>query len=372
MNNKTFKSIKLLSEQRPTAYAGREKGYEQNKNNQPVNTQKKSTTTPTVKTDPEPKKTPEKTFDPIETTPGIQFASGVSTKINPELRRDLTTAASESGLNLLISSTGAGKHKADSRHYRTPIAAVDIAMINGYKYNSDEFKRLGDKLTDKLVNMGYTRNVEGRDNPRSVLWYIGKGVSASDRHEDHLHVSNITGTTSKTDSTTKYYYNSADDNNWSSFFNKTTNGSDLTITPIKTTLTTYLNSYTSKNIETEYELNTKVYKYYSYLKQVLQTDPEKYFGKFSSWYNDDEAAAAKAFDTIAITLYQSLKIGDNISEYHIASMNMATIYDHVVPHIKNLIETGEQGTVKFMFINIKEKSPLKMTYTNLRITWDYM
>jgi hypothetical protein len=371
MNNKMFKSIKLLSEQRPTVYAGREKGHEQNKNNQPVNTQKKSTTTPTVKTDPEPKKPSEKTSDPSETTPGIRVASGVSTDINPKLRSDLTTAASELGLNLLISSTSAGKHKADSRHYRQPSAAVDIAMINGYKYNSDKFKQLGDKLTDKLVNMGYTRNVEGRDNQRSVLWYMGKGATASDRHEDHLHVSNITGTTSKTDSTTKYYYKSAGDNNWSSFFNKTTNGSDLTITPNKTPLTTYLNSYTSKNIETEYELNTKVYKYYSYLKQVLQTNPEKYFGQFSSWYNDEEDDAAEAFSKISMVLYNSLKIA-NITEYHIASMNMATIYMHVVPHIKNLIETGEQGTVKFMFINITEKSPLKTTYKELEIKWDYM
>ena len=324
MNNNPFKSIKILSEQRPSVYAGREKGYEQNKNNQSDNTQVKTNTKTTVKTDTKSKKKTEKSVDPSETTPGIRFASGIPTDINPELRRELETAASQTGLNLLINSTSSGKHKSDSRHYRTPAAAVDIAMINGYSHPSSEFKQLGDKLSHKLVLMGYKRNAEGPNNPKSVLWYMDSGKSANDRHEDHVHVSNITGTTSKTDSGVKYYYKTADDNNWNNFFTATTNGSDLTITPNATTLTPYLNSYTSKNIETEYELNLKVYKYYSFLKQVLQINPEKYFGKFSRWYNDDEAGASKAFTTISMVLFNTLEI-KNIKEYHIASMNMATL-----------------------------------------------
>jgi hypothetical protein len=371
MKNKTFKSTNILSEQRPAGGARPPKGYDE----QPDNTQKPPTTKTTVKTDPAPKKTPEKTSDPSETTPGIRFASGVSADINPKLRRDLEAVASEKKMNLLISSTGDGKHDDNSRHYRTPIAAVDISQINGYKYNSAEFKRLGNDLSHKLVTMGYTRNAEGPNNPKSVLWYMETGASATNRHEDHLHVSNIIETISKTDSAVKYYYNTANDNNWSSFFTKTTNGSNLTITPNTTTLTPYLNSYTSKNIETEYALNTKVYQYYSFLKQVLQTNPEKYFEKFRSWNpfvgGDDEAGASKAFVTISIKLYQSLNIAD-IPEYHIASMNMATLYDHVVPHIKNLIENDKQGTVNIEFINITEKSPLKVNYKDLQIKWDYM
>lgn len=372
MNNNPFKSIKILSEQRPTVYAGREKGYEQNNNNQPDNTQVKTNTKTTVKTDSKSKKKTDK-VDPSETTPGIRFVRGISTDINRELRSDLETAARATGLNLLINSTTGGKHKSNSRHYHKPGAAVDIATINGYSHPSSEFKQLGDKLSHKLEAMGYKRNAEGADNPQSVLWYMESGASANDRHEDHVHVSNIKGTTSKTDSGVEYYYKTADDNNWSNFFTATTNGSDLTITLNETTLTPYLNSYTSKNIETEFDLNRKVYKYYSFLKQVLQTNPETYFGKFSKWYpgGDDEEGASAAFKKISMLLFNALGI-KNLPTYHIASMNMATLYDHVVPHIKNLIETGKKGTVNIKFINITEKSPLKTNYKDLQIKWNYM
>ena len=53
-------------------------------------------------------------------------------------------------------------------------------------------------------------------------------------------------------------------------------------------------------------------------------------------------------------------------------MNMVTLYDHVVPHIKNLIETGEQGTVNINFINIADRSTLKTNYKDLQIEWNYM
>jgi hypothetical protein len=159
MKNKSLKLTMLLSEQRPTGGARKHKP--------------KVTTEPEKKK-PEPEKKkeqPKKSVDTSKTTPGIRFASSVSTDINSELKSDLQTAALQTGLDLLINSTTTGRHADNSRHFRTPGAAVDIATFNGYTYksNPEKFKELGNKLKNKLVAMGYTHNIENSDNPKSVL-----------------------------------------------------------------------------------------------------------------------------------------------------------------------------------------------------------
>ena len=365
MKNKTYKSTKLLSEQRPDGLSPARSEKSADQPNQTNNTQTNSTNTPPKTT------TKPTTTTPKSVTPGL---TGKSTAgINTNLIKDLNSAAIDMQMSLYLSST-LRPTDSDSRHKSGN--AVDIAAINGYTYNEPEFKRLGDQLMNYLVKQkGYTHNIE-QGKPKSVLWYMPAGGDSSKQHRDHLHVSNMTGVTSKTEPAVKYYYKSLDDNNWSSFFTKTKNGTDLTINATSQ-LTSYLNSYTSKNIDTELVENRKVYNYYSFLKVILEKNPDTYFSKYRSWNplvgGDDEEGAAAAFDKLVPVLYNKLNIdGDNLKKYHIASMNMATLIDHVQPHIKELIETGDQGVVTFNFILINTADTTKINIKTYEITWNYM
>ena len=77
--------------------------------------------------------------------------------------------------------------------------AVDVAILNGIgsggasnsTNGNAEFRRLGNKLKNALVSMGYTWNRES-GNDKAVLWQTNTGGN----HYNHLHISNRTGVSS--------------------------------------------------------------------------------------------------------------------------------------------------------------------------------
>jgi hypothetical protein len=259
---------------------------------------------------------------------GIRFKQGVSTDISRILRSDLEKAAAATGLDLLINSTTGGSHENNSRHYRKPGAAVDIATINGYSYNSANFKKFGDQLVSKLETMGYKRNAEG-DHTKSVLWYMSSKGDSSSRHEDHVHVSNITGTTSTTTPVT---------NNWK-----------------------------KHNIVEEFGKD---------LFSFITTDAEKYFEKFKwTWTNwdDDEVNARKYFDkqiTQVKTSYGINQAGFMKDLFPQTKHNLKEL-DDVIKYVGELITKGDQGskTIKYYYYDKTEK---KWKTQNVKFVWDYM
>jgi hypothetical protein len=116
-----------------------------------------------------------------------------SDNINTALLQDVQTAAKSVGLKVDITTavSGHGKKTKSGDTSRHPTGnAVDIAIING-KSVSPSNRDDADKLVSALVSMGYTKNAEGLSNPKSVLTFGFEG------HDDHVHVSNTTSSTSQ-------------------------------------------------------------------------------------------------------------------------------------------------------------------------------
>lgn len=367
----------LLSEQRPTVGARKQKSK--------VTTEPEKEKPESEKEKPEPEKENEKSVDTSKTTPGIRFVSSISTDINSKLKSDLQTAALQTGLDLLINSTTTGPHADNSRHFRTPGAAVDIATFNGYTYKSNpkKFKELGDKLKNKLVDMGYTHNVENSDNTKSVLWYKG-GDNPSDRHENHIHVSNTEGTTKsstdkKDDSAVTKYYWKDEETNWGDFFTVTEDEDNLTIT--NKFISAAAVNLTVANYDHQIAVNSDAYKFFKILYALLNEDnAEPYFNTYKSWNlfigGDNEKGAADYLTRlVGLTLEKTGFVNrvDYADEAAVASMNMVSMVYYIVPHIRKLILNDNTGTVTFPFMNIVKttSNPIVQPVTKT-ITWNYM
>ena len=123
----------------------------------------------------------------------VKFSSGGALNdwknglINPNVVKDIATAAKAVGMIVTITTAKTGHSKSttagtESRHVNG--TGVDIAILNlGFSYGSPEFKSLGDKLKNALVQLGYKWNTEVGFN-KSVLWQ-------TKNHYNHLHISNI-------------------------------------------------------------------------------------------------------------------------------------------------------------------------------------
>ena len=129
--------------------------------------------------------------------PDLIFASRtLGDDINQALLNDLQAAAKLTGykINVNFAKTDHGQKTASgnvSRHWTNQ--AVDIGSIGG-KVVSLANRDVVDRYVNALVGMGYTKNAEG-GNAKSVLTF---GFPA---HDDHIHVSNTTGTPSQSSST---------------------------------------------------------------------------------------------------------------------------------------------------------------------------
>ena len=117
--------------------------------------------------------------------------------INPKVVEDIATAAQKAGVVAVITTAKTGhKEKAKSGNPSRHVTGtgVDVAIIDGIgsggvtnNINGNaEFRKLGNKLKDALVSMGYVWNTE-INNPKAVLWQTNKGGN----HYNHLHISNI-------------------------------------------------------------------------------------------------------------------------------------------------------------------------------------
>jgi len=129
----------------------------------------------------------------VDTYDNLDFKDGVvgnsrpsQDAINPALLKDIDTAAKNAGVQVSITTAISGHYSLPSRH--PDGNAVDIAIINGRAVSKSN-RGDADKFVNALVNMGYTKNKEiGSD--KAVLTF------GFPDHDDHVHVSNRTGSSS--------------------------------------------------------------------------------------------------------------------------------------------------------------------------------
>ena len=120
-------------------------------------------------------------------------------QLNQALLDDLQTAASNAGVVITITTAKSGHSNLTingrpSRHATN--TAVDIALLDGISAGgasnesngNSQFRELGDKVKNELLNIGYALNAEG-GNQKAVLWQTNTGGN----HFNHLHVSNTEG-----------------------------------------------------------------------------------------------------------------------------------------------------------------------------------
>jgi hypothetical protein len=123
--------------------------------------------------------------------------------VTKALLDDIQKAADSVGIVATITTAKSG-HKAHVKGSKSTSvhminAAVDVAILNGIgsggasnsTNGNAEFRRLGNKLKDALVSMGYTWNHE-IGYMKAVLWQTNTGGN----HYNHLHISNRTGASS--------------------------------------------------------------------------------------------------------------------------------------------------------------------------------
>ena len=132
-------------------------------------------------------------------------------EVNIALLDDIQKAAKFADMVVTITTAKSGHDELTttgnvSRHSKQ--TAVDISILNGIgsggatnsRNGNEDFRRLGNKLKNELVSLGYNWNTE-IGNDKAVLWQTETGGN----HYNHLHVSNKTdsseeeGTTSRSE-----------------------------------------------------------------------------------------------------------------------------------------------------------------------------
>lgn len=117
-------------------------------------------------------------------------------KINQALLDDLETAAKNAGVYVTITTAVSGhseKTMSGNRSRHPDGNAVDISIIDGInsggatneKDGNSDFREKGNKFTDQLEKLGYSRNTES-GNEKAFLWQTNTGGN----HFNHIHVSN--------------------------------------------------------------------------------------------------------------------------------------------------------------------------------------
>jgi hypothetical protein len=163
--------------------------------------------------------------------------------VTKALLDDIQKAADSVGVTATITTAKSGHNahvknsKRTSRHMKN--VAVDVAILNGIgsggasnsTNGNSEFRRLGNKLKNALVSMGYSWNRES-GNDKAVLWQTNTGGN----HYNHLHISNRTGVSSgidvdsedsDTEETTSTSFDSAAKGKLDNILNSTFNGSSI-------------------------------------------------------------------------------------------------------------------------------------------------
>lgn len=137
----------------------------------------------------------------VDTYSNVEFKDNVvgnstpsKDNINLSLLSDIQSAAKKA--NVLVSvTTAVSGHRRGSRHQTGD--AVDIAMINGKGWSDENAAKTKgiyeniERFVNELKNLGYSVNVRESGNPKVVLWFGYKN------HNNHVHVSNKSGTSSE-------------------------------------------------------------------------------------------------------------------------------------------------------------------------------
>jgi hypothetical protein len=124
-------------------------------------------------------------------------------KINQALLDDLETAAKNAGVYVTITTavSGHSEETMSGNRSRHPDGnAVDISIIDGIgssgatneKNGNPDFREKGNRLTNQLEKLGYSRNTESGE--KGFLWQTNEGGN----HFNHIHISNISDKPSTT------------------------------------------------------------------------------------------------------------------------------------------------------------------------------
>ena len=119
-------------------------------------------------------------------------ADAAKDNINQDLLNDIQVAAKNAGVKVLINSVISNRNKEENEGRHPSGNAADISMINGKAVNPQNRADV-DKFVAELIKLGYVKNQES-SNPKAVLTFGFKG------HDDHVHVSNISGSEQNTSS----------------------------------------------------------------------------------------------------------------------------------------------------------------------------
>lgn len=140
-------------------------------------------------------------------SPNLEVDSDTANdKVSSQLLKDIETAAKKAGVVVKITTAKTG-HPSNSsgkgsRHQSND--AVDVSIINGIgsegatneTNGNPEFRKLGNKLKDALVSLGYVHNgSEKSGQPKVIYWQTNTGGN----HFNHLHISNTDGETSSSE-----------------------------------------------------------------------------------------------------------------------------------------------------------------------------
>lgn len=115
--------------------------------------------------------------------------------VDSSLLEDIDAAARAAGVVVTITTAKSDhpSHETGKASRHATNSAVDIAIINGIDSGgansptsgNPKFREYGNKFTDQLEKLGYSRNKEAGNN-KAFIWQTNSGGN----HFNHVHVSN--------------------------------------------------------------------------------------------------------------------------------------------------------------------------------------
>lgn len=299
----------------------------------------------------------------------VRSSHALNDTINPDLLADLELAAQQANIGdvqITYAKSGHSKHvkggKNVSRHYSGN--AVDISSINGVKYGGNKtlFTKLGWLFVNELIKLGYKFG-EGPIT-KSYLWQTMTGGN----HFDHVHVSvksSIDHTTQ--DPETIDQTGSGDKNKTGGSKPVIQKPKKLTKDEIRKILKTGPGPYMKqKPTGEQLKIRKQVEKAWSTMLDVTTFNPNKYFWKLRSWYNDQEDAAAKHLKNEYV---KTIRNKIPFSQAHPIDQYNIVVLDMIVNAIYYKILQGDEYKKIVNYFYFKNK---KWNMQKVLFNWNYM
>jgi hypothetical protein len=298
----------------------------------------------------------------------VRSSTALNDTINPALEADLELATQQANIGdvqITYATSGHSKHvqgsKNVSRHYGGN--AVDISLINGVSYgNKALFTKLGWLFVIELQKLGYKFG-EGPIT-KSYLWQTMTGGN----HYNHIHVSikssenYATNSEETPDVTDKTKHGGGSGRSKKKQTNK-----KLTKDQIKKILGTGPGPYMKQPPTAEQlKIRTQVDNAWETMLNVTTRNPNKYFWKLRSWYNDQEDAAAKHLKNEYL---KTIRNKIPFSQAHPIDQYNIVVLDMIINSIYYKILQGDEYKKISNYFYFKNK---KWNLQKVLFNWNYM